>query len=316
MARILLISIDYYAYPDEIVKALGQMGHEVTHHPIEKRTFGAKTLKRLTPAYYRKRLDEYHAQIVEASADTAFDIVLFIQVHHVSMANIMRLKALHPAARFVLYNWDSLAVHDYSRYLAFFDRVFTFDENDAARLGVSYLPLFALPEYFNVTSERPPRFDVYFVGSMGTIARVEALKKFDAFCGQNGLRFSKRLHCSPYALFLLVKHGLFMDGVTTRSIPTAQIAALAAQSTAVFDYANHPQSGFTMRLIENLAAGRKIITSNHLVREQPFYSPDRILIFAGTDFSAVPDFLATPLAAQRSFDEFTVRNWATQVLAP
>jgi len=86
-------------------------------------------------------------------------------------------------------------------------------------------------------------------------------------------------------------------------------------ATAVFDFANHDQSGFTMRVMENLCAGKKIITNNKMIREEVFYTPDRILVFDQLNFTQVMDFLEIPISSSNSiFEIYYVQNFARRLL--
>src|SRR5919112_4194510 len=100
MARVLFIGIDYYAYSRQIRDTFRALDHDCDYRPIEDAGFLAKTFKKLAPGAARRRLDAYHRRIIEASAGKAYDIVFFLQVHHVAPENMERLRALHPGARF------------------------------------------------------------------------------------------------------------------------------------------------------------------------------------------------------------------------
>ena len=90
--RILFIGIDFYAYVREIRAAFERIGYDSDFHPIESTDFWSKTAKKFAPGPYQKRLDAYHARLIELSAATRYDMVLFIQVHHMSHANMARLR--------------------------------------------------------------------------------------------------------------------------------------------------------------------------------------------------------------------------------
>ena len=103
--------------------------------------------------------------------------------------------------------------------------------------------------------------------------------------------------------------------MSTRSIDHARFIDMIETATTVFDFANHKQSGYTMRTMENLCAGKKIITGNPGIQAEPFYSPDRILVFDGLDFSSVKAFLDTPLQApDADFPEFHLRSFVAQLV--
>ena len=314
MARILFLGIDFYGYSSRISEAFERLGHSVDFRPMEDRGFAAKSAKKLAPRMYRKRLDAYHQRLVEESAGQAYDFVLFIQVHEWRHDAIERLRALHRDAQFVLYNWDSLTTHDFRPWMRHFDHVATFDPDDAAALGIAYLPLFAIPRFFEIDQTRPRRHDIYFVGAVGTMHRFDALARLHAFCEQAGLSRKFHLVCSPAVRARLVKEGKSLPGITGRPIDFEGIVDMLEVSRATFDFANHRQSGYTMRLIENMCAGRKIVTENPRILDEPFYRDDRFLLVDGHDFSALPDFLAKPVTSDLDVAAFGVDNWARRLI--
>jgi hypothetical protein len=315
MPRMLFIGINYYAYIGKISAAFGRQGYDVDYREIEDVGFWSKTHKKLSPSAYRRQLDDYHRRLIDEAAATRYDLVFFLQCHHFSHDNMRRLRASQPAARFVLYNWDSLSTHDYRPWLTHFDKAVTFDPKDAADLKITYLPLFATRDFFEVDPSASKEFDLYFVGAIGTMHRFNALKKLHAFCRGHGIRTHFHLKCSPVVMAKLLFARQWLPGLSLRSIGFADIVRLIEKSRAVFDFANHAQSGYTMRFIENMCAGQKIITENSRVAAESFYSRDRFLVIDNLDFSGIPEFLATPVISELDAEAFSVDSWARGLLA-
>lgn len=314
MARVLFIGIDYFDYPAHICAAFERLGHLVDYRPIEDRGFASKVAKTLAFAAYEKHRAAYHARLIEQSAGTDYDVVLFIQVHQMRHSALERLRALHPNARFVLYNWDSLSTHDYRPWVRHFDHVATFDPDDAHYLGIVYLPLFAIPRFFEIDQQRPPAHDIYFVGSLVTMQRFDALARLHDFCESAGLSTRFHLMCNPIMKAKLRRAGKSLPGLSGKGLGFEEIVAMLKASRATFDFANHNQSGYTMRLIENMCAGRKIITENPRILKEPFYREDRILLVDGHDFSAVPAFLKTPITSELDVSAFHIDSWANRLI--
>jgi len=316
MARILFVGIDYYGYTARIVEEMRAQGHSVSFHSMELYGFWHKVAKRYARPRFARALEQHHAAILATERGNAYDMVVFLQVHEMAESMLAAFRAAFADARFVLYNWDSLRTHDYRRFLPYFDRALTFDGDDAATLSIDHLPLFALPEYFAARRDRPKRWDLYFVGSVVTPARLRAIRSLSRFAESTGLRLRTHLHCSAAGKLMLLRRGLWMPGLTGRSVTQGEIIDMMEQSRAVFDFANHQQAGYTMRFIENLCAGMKIVTSNGRVMDEAFYSPDRFLVLEDTmDFGAVRAFLEVPLAADRDFERFSLRSWVHELLA-
>lgn len=315
MSRILFIAFDYYAYTDRIEAEMRAQGHDVVRFAIEPGGAVNKALRRYAKARHQRSLDAHHARILDAVRGQTFDQVVFLQAHQYSLDSLQALRAAQPGARFTLYNWDSIKTHDYRPQLPFFDKAATFDPANAEELGIDYLPLFALPEYYAIAANRAaPAYDIYFVGSLHSLARVEAVKRLREHCAAEGLRLKLYLHCSPPRMAQLLRRGEWLPGMTLRSIGTEGILDMMRASVGVFDFSSHQQSGLTMRVFENLAAGMKIIATNPQIAREPFYSDDRILLLDQLDFAPVKAFLAQPLRDTRTFEEYSLSNWLRRLL--
>lgn len=314
--KILLIGLNYFSYTQEIVRELHAQGHEVHYHDIQPPRPWLKVLRKFAPARYPAALESYHREVLAAEHDFAAELVLFIQVHQMSQETIAKLRQRHRSAEFVLYNWDAYSNHDYRPYLQHFDRVYTFDPADAQQLGVHYLPLFCIPAFQGLQKRDASGQAVYTVGNIVNPLRYEAIHAFKQYCKAQGLHFNAYMVASTHAYGLLLREGHWPLDVTLRYLPHNRFIELIESSSAVFDFANHRQVGYTMRTIENLCAGKKIITNNAAIRNEPFYTEDRIHVFDGLDFAGVSEFLQRPLAQpELTFPEFHLDNFVRRLVA-
>lgn len=314
--HVLFIGIDYYEYTQRIVRELARQGHRTTFHSMELTKRRHKVLKRYAPGRFEAAMRNYHERILASERGNHYDLVLFLQVHRMAPEIVADFRSTFPDARFVLYNWDSLRTHDYRRYTQFFDSFLTFDREDAQELGAGYLPLFALPEYFGRRQNEDARFDIYFVGTVVSADRFRAARALKRFCKTSGLRLKMHLYCSPAGLLSLLRRGLWMPELKLRSISQRQIIQLMQQSRATFDFPNHRQSGYTMRFIENLCAGLKIITSNRVVLEETFYDAARLMVLdEHLDFKDVAEFVRGPLPAPANFSSFSLASWVSRLVS-
>jgi len=308
--KILFVGLDYYGYAAEICAAFRRLGHEIDFHPIEQGDLPSKVMKKAAASLYAGRRNRYHRSIAQASEGQAYDMVLFVQVHQVAPDTVRALRAMHPQARFVLYNWDSLSTHDYRPWLDLFDYAATFDQADARSLGIGYLPLFATPAYFDIDRDRPKDFDLYFVGTVVTAHRFDALQRLQQFCDDRNLTTHLHMYCSPVGRLRLWRQGRSMPQLTGASVGFGDIIDLIERSRGTFDFANHRQAGYTMRLIENMCAERKIVTDNRRILDEPFYREDRFHVIDGYDFSGIPEFLHTPITSSLDTRAFSIDQWA------
>lgn len=313
--RVLFIAFDYHEYSRAIHAEFQEHGFESHFHSIQPGKLHFKLARRLSPRIYQMLLGRYHRRVILSYPRDSFEKVVFLQVHQFSHENMVFLKSRQPRATFTLYNWDAITTHDYRPYLRYFDKVFTFDPVDAEQLGAGYLPLFCIRRFQGLKRDGIDPLSAYFIGNIVNPRRYEAVMAFDAFCREHRITFRQFLSTTIHGWTMMRKAGIRPFGVSLRSISDADFIAMIKNSAAVFDFANHRQAGFTMRIMENLCAGKKIITNNANVRHAEFYSSDRFMIFDGLDFSGVEAFLKRPIhSPHEDFPAYHVQSFAKRLL--
>lgn len=313
--KILFFGLDYHTYTRGIIAEMEALGASVTYVDIQPRNLFFKVLRTVGRTLYENYLDAHHLAAIRASEGTVYDKVVFLQAHQMSLDNLSRLREIHKGTEFTLYNWDAQTNHDYRPQAPFFDRVITFDRRDAEEYGYGYLPLFCQRSVQGLSSDYAEFGTLFMVGNLVKPMRYTAIEVFRSYCFENGLTFSQHLKISPVVLLQLLRLGVYPTGVSFRSIVPETFREMIETSQGVFDFANHDQSGQTMRMMENLCIGKKIITNNTWVKREPFYSPDRIHVFNEMDFSGVTDFLHTPFAhPDAKFDEYYIQSFTRRLL--
>ncbi|OZA19995.1 MAG: hypothetical protein B7Y02_00160 [Rhodobacterales bacterium 17-64-5] len=313
--KILFIGFGYHEYTNAINTEFEMLGFQSYFHDIQPGKLHFKIARRLHGRYYQSFLDRYHKSIIDSYDVGTIDHVVFLQVHQMSFANLVHLRSRQRSATFTLYNWDAVTTHDYRPYLEFFDRAFTFDPRDAEELGIGYLPLFATRRYQSADIRRHDPMSVYFIGNIVNPERYRVVRAFERFCKENGIRFELFMSTTLHGWTSMRQAGIRPQNVSLRQLPTSRQDKMISNSAAVFDFANHAQVGFTMRVMENLCAGKKIITNNINVRQAPFYREDRFLVYDGLDFSKVPAFLGLPLNdPEADFSLYHVQNFAAHLI--
>ena len=140
--KILFFGLNYQTYTRSIIAEMEALGASVTYVDIQPRNLLFKVVRTAARPGYEKYLKLHHAAAIRASEVVAYDKVVFLQAHQISLENLARLREVQNGAEFTLYNWDALTTHDYRPQAPYFDRVLTFDRRDAKTHGYGYLPLF------------------------------------------------------------------------------------------------------------------------------------------------------------------------------
>ncbi|WP_339882842.1 hypothetical protein [Polaribacter vadi] len=313
--NILFIGLDYHSYTSKMILGMEELGYEVTYYSIKPRKLKHRILQTISGSLYNNFLNKYHKEIVSKEKENNYDYVFFLQVHFFTHTNFNVLKLNNNKAKFVLYNWDSLTTHDYSSYINGFDKVYTFDKKDAQKLNINYLPLFCIPDFQNLQQLNKNKNSIYFIGNIVSPDRYLAIQKFKNFCKKEKLNFHFYLKCSPVVFVRLLTNGYFPSDINFSNINHNKFIELLTNSTTVFDFANHKQVGFTMRFMENLCAGKKIITSNKNALNAKFYSADRILYIENLNFESVKEFVLNDLTNEDLFfSEYYLINFLKKIL--
>lgn len=322
-ARVLLIAPRFFGYEAEIVAEFERQGTYVDLLP--DRPFDSPFLKAATryrPSLTQPAADRFFDAQLQRLARGDYSLILVVQGESVSAQTLRRMRAHFPRAHIVFYTWDSLGNKPFAvAKLPLYDQCFSFDPADAARYGMRSRPLF-----FTRGFERPTpgtfRFDISFIGTIHS-DRYLVVRSVAARLPP-GTR-------SDWYLYLQAPWMYWARRIFTRQLegasrgefrfqplarPTVQDIYFASRS--ILDVEHPRQHGLTMRTIETLGSGTKLITTNAAVREYDFFDPRNICVIDRADPRIDPDFLETPYKAVPAefYERYRLRRWVSDVCAP
>lgn len=314
MAQVLYIGLDYYHYPKMICQEMENIGYQVDFFPIEPRSFFYKASRYVAKKSYKNNIDKYHKKIIEETKSIHYDKVFFITTHFMSIDNIKVLKKAHPTAQFIAYHWDSISQYNYLETIPFFEKVYSFDRDDCKKHGFNYLPLFASGNYSKIIQDKvQPNVDIYTVGSIVQPERYILVNEFREFCLKNNITFYFYLKVTPVTFLRLLMKGIIPKNVSFTSINTKKLQSVIARSRAVLDVTNHKQSGLTMRVIENIYIGKKVVTTNENIKAEPFYSPEQVFILPIMEAKVFKSFIESAFKPQ-NLTELSINSWMKSIL--
>jgi hypothetical protein len=313
--KTLILSNSFFGYAESIKKELTRKGHTVTLCDTRPKSFFFKAILRFFPSY---SFFLVRANIKKIGIIENINYVLIIKGEGVSKKLIEQLKYNNPKLVVSLYLWDSAEVWPYAKYLSnFADRTFTFDFKDSESFGWKYKPLFAdFVVNRNISSNKI--FKYSFIASNHTI-RQNYVRSFfvsnDVKTSFTYFYFQNSVICS-INIFLrafdsLLKRCIFSDIALSRS----SLFRIFSESQAVLDVTNPGQTGLTMRTIECLVSGIKIVTNNEHIKKSNLYHESRVFVL-GENLRVSNDFLETnflPIPKNVS-DEYLVENWVDEFI--
>ncbi len=190
------------------------------------------------------------------------------------LVEIYRVEIIH-------YQWDSVKNNPNALVISkYANKTFTFDMNDAKQYPhFNYLPLFYYWED-EVCLTRKPQYDLLYVASCN-LQRLEIYDKIKDIADRNHWRIKSYLFL-PFILYikLLIKgENVSFKDVRFNPLSHNKYQKILQNSHIVVDVPSSTQVGSSMRTIEALSLGKKIITTNSNVLNESFYCKDNIILW-------------------------------------
>lgn len=315
--RILYIGLMDWHYDIKMVEKLIELGAIVDSFNLG---IFSRIINKLTLSNVHKYLYDLNKQLF---LKKDYDYVL---VHYAMQFDgdfFTKLRRLNPNAKFINFHWDPIEPgYDYTKTIKYFDKVYSFDYKDCQDYSnIKYLPLFYLDEYekfrinkINIKKE----IDVLFIGNWTNYKRYHLVKKIENLCSQNKLRFYFYLYFSfsIQSIIYIIRKGIIPYESKHKLLSHNEILNLFAITNTVIDFPSSFQSGLTMRTFETLGAGKKLITINKNIRNEPFYDPEYISILDINNLKLDVDFIRhAPLSSiGEKINDYSIKNYINRLL--
>jgi len=314
--KILLIAPAFYDYHDKIVAEAVRQGHDVVffaERPGRLVYSGAKKL----PRGLRDRIfDGYLRNILRRVQGLRPDRVLLIRGEIVRPWFVEALRAALPGCRFVMYQWDSLRVVNFTAILPLFDAVLTFDSGDAEQLKLPYLPLFYVNDYRIDPDSSGAEHDLTFVGSYHE-ERYETLKAIRAVCEASGLVFEAYIYIAWIDYIKLKLTGKRVPAradVSFDKLSQKEIVDRYRRAASILDIENNKQIGLTMRTFEALATGRNLVTTNQVAQRMLPELSSRIVTLQRGALALTREQTRHRNANSAELDKYSIGSWLQTLL--
>lgn len=266
-----------YDYAETIEDTLLKLGASVYCHQEWTEGVVVGLLKRL--GLYRW-LNEWRWQrFIRSLEQTQVDVLLVVRGSTLTPTLINRFSEHHQETHRVMYQWDSVQNHDYLLIAPYFNRVITFDRADSETHGFEYKPLFFASDLTEFQSDSIEK-DLVFVSAY-TQERQTFLQKLIEQCVISRIRLS---YFQFQPLVARIKSILKREKVdaSSKRMRRHDVYRMMATSKAVIDFHHDRQTGLTMRTIETLAMGKKLVTTNPSIQSEVFYRPEQVCVIDKT----------------------------------
>jgi hypothetical protein len=305
--RVLLITPKFYGIENKIQAALEESGYEVIW--IENKTLALdyhgtesklRFLRRIYFALFSPRV-RYLRKELKKTGNRKVDILFVINADVACQYLLKKLKESNPRLISIIYFWDSFAKYNWTGELKLFDKAVTFDREDALKHKIEYLPNFYIRT--DLKKNKDQKYDLFFVGKFSR-ERLDLLDRIDCIPETSGINAFIRL----WTAFRIFPHNRYVyrlvktlgaeskwinnyilnfeaiEGkikskyLVNDCIDFDKVQSIMHRSNVVLDLPFKNQAGYTHRLIEAVANGKKVLTTNSNVRKETFYNPDQIHI--------------------------------------
>jgi hypothetical protein len=298
--RILFIGIGFYDYEISIVARLRRYGATVQSffdRPAILRRGLFEPLSRLAAAKALRLITRHQNRILR-SATGPCDFVLVIKAIDLRPEFLDALRCQLPHAEFILYQWDALArLPGIESRLPYFDRILTFDHKDfTARPGLQFRPLFYRenPSRPNMVHHGCCTIDLCFVGLLHS-DRLEMIRRLQANAQSQGVSFYVYLYTGLYTSLKLAR-ARNARNIHFRLLSYRKLMELSRRTAVILDLPHAAQSGMTMRAIEAVGLGKKLITTASDVIHYDFFSIENVQLLQTDDLRLDREFICKPPA--------------------
>jgi len=319
--KILLIGIGFYDYEQAIADELRRQGATTFLYdelPIYVRRGPVASLLRRCKIDISNFVRTHHERILSEMSSHHIDQVLVIKGEHVTPWFLDALRSAHTGVQLVAYHWDSFVRFPQLVELqSHFDRVYTFDPADAERFPrFQFRPLFFRPEFLQCMNDVSVEMhDLSFVGWLHH-DRLNEINDIHLWADKYGLRTFFYLYTGWYTMARLSFQGQGRF-VNTRTMSFKDYVRLVYSSRAIVDLPHPEQTGLTMRAMDALGAGKKLVTTSKYIRKYDFYNPLNIFVIDSDKIGIDLQFLASQYEEPDSVvrEKYSLKSWIYDVFA-
>ena len=208
----------------------------------------------------------------------------FINIIDVNITRgfLIWIKKKYPFAQinFIYNNMVGNARHINPKYIPKGIRIWTYDDYDARKFNIRLFNNYWVNEDM-IAPRKEPEYDVFFIGR--DKGRGEKLLALEKELQKMGLKTK----------FIITKDGKLSKEKPyyQKEIPYDQIIDYDTRSRAILNVTMDNQEGVTMRDMESVAIGVKLITTNRNIVNKDLYHENNVFILGVDKLNDLPQFL-------------------------
>lgn len=317
--HILLIGIGFYDYEQAIANELRRQGANVYLYdelPSYLRKGPVAALFRKFKIKLSGHANRHHKKILDRTRASNVDCALIIKGEYIGKDFLEALRRSHEGIKLISYHWDSITRYPHLLALqSAFDKVYTFDRADADKFKkFEFQPLFYRPEIETKENiENKILWDISFIGWLHH-KRLSQIKKINLSIKNIGLRSYFYLYTG---LFTSLSFKLSGEGsyISSKMMKYEDYVYVLKSSKIILDLPHPDQTGLTMRSIEAIGAGKKLITTALDIVNYDFYNPENILIIDQNHMNIDNKFITEEYKPVNRgiLEKYSISSWVKKI---
>jgi len=185
------------------------------------------------------------------------------------------IKKKNPDCKVILWFWNPII--EYSKnYLLDknIDEIWSYDKDDVKKYNLKFSPQFFNKEI--KCNNKKIEQDIIFLGQ--NKGRKSIIEKYEKLFNENNVNNNKIIIIESEKDFISYEDYLELVG----------------KSKAILDIVMDNVKGLTLRCVEALFFGKKLITNNEDIKNYTFYNPNNIFILGKDDITKIKEFIDSP----------------------
>lgn len=322
--KVLFFAPAFFNYEKVIKDKMVEMG--ATAFLYDERTVKSaffRALNKVVPNWFNRHSNNYFHKIITKHSNESFDYIVVIKSDMMPASTLKEIKSVFKTAQLVLYLYDSIAdIPGIRERIPYYDKVFTFDREDAEAYKLGFRPLFFSDAFTASDQPQDYCYDIAFLGTIHT-DRFRVLKRIMKQSNEHGWKVYWFLYLQAgfmfYWYWLTKKEFKLSDRslFTTVKKSGNDIASIVSKTSVIVDIESPGQKGLTMRNIEMIGLKKKLVTTNKDIIHYDFYNPQNICIIDRSNPIIPNNFIKQPYVdiPQDIYQLYYIESWIRDVLS-
>jgi hypothetical protein len=319
--KICLISFDFWHYDEHIVKKLNEKGVEAYHINIgafTHKNFGARLKNTLSKIFLGKnpKFQKRQNFIIESLEKIGKQDQILV-INPDAIDEKVHEKIREYTDRNIAYLYDSMARNPVDHFLHFFDKVFSFDDEDVENFGFEKITNYNYLKHIPAENQKP-RLDLFYLTSYDK-KRLDVLNILATNLKPLSIKFkviiAGKKGWKNKVLQVFDKTNIRILKFKTKTIPHQDLPSYYKNTKVILDLMRENQLGLSFRIFEAMALEKKIICDNPTIKNYDFYNPKNILILDENYANVKKEFFNTPYEKlpEDIYYKYTLDNWVNTV---